>query len=199
MTVSNIVSPLMVTADRFLISYLLGASVVAYYTVPFDVLLRLLVIPAALTVALFPRLTNLFHTDVANFTTLYDRSSAIVFVVLAPICGAIIFGSKWGLTVWLGEDFALKAWPVASIIGVGIFFNGLAQLPHAAVQASGGVKATALLHIAEFALYVPILFAAVLSYELKGAAVVWTGRAVFDLVILRHLAAKKIAGRKHAA
>jgi O-antigen/teichoic acid export membrane protein len=196
MTVSNIVGPLMVTADRFLISYLLGASVVAYYTVPFDVLMRLLVIPAALTVALFPRLTNLFGRDVDGFRALYNRSSVIVLVVLAPICGAMIFGSKWGLTVWLGEDFALKASTVASIICVGIFFNGLAQLPHAAVQASGDVKAPALLHIAEFVLYVPILFAAVLLYDLKGAAIVWTGRAALDLVILRYIAAKKIAGRQ---
>ena len=49
MTLSNILSPLMVIADRFIISAFIGASVVAYYTVPAEFLMRFLMLPAALT------------------------------------------------------------------------------------------------------------------------------------------------------
>ena len=46
---SNIISPLMVVADRFLIANVLGAAVVAYYTIPAEFMIRLLILPAAIT------------------------------------------------------------------------------------------------------------------------------------------------------
>ena len=47
MMVSNLVSPLMVFADRFVIAASSVASQLAYYTTPFEVVTRLLVVPAA--------------------------------------------------------------------------------------------------------------------------------------------------------
>ena len=192
MTLSNIISPLMVTADRFIISYLLGGAAVAYYTVPFDFILRLLVVPAALTGALFPRLASLFATDLGEFKRVYRRAVLAVLVVMVPICASLAFGSRWGMTIWLGVDFADKAWPIASVLALGLLFNGLAQIPQAALLASGGVRAMALLHLAEFAVYVPILYFSLLSFGLIGAAGAWTARVFVDLVIHFILAKRRI-------
>lgn len=188
MTASNIISPLMVVADRFIISYMLGASLVAFYTVPFEVLIRVLIIPAALTAALFPRLASLGASDPHAANQLYKKSLKTVAAVMFMICLVIGAGSYWGLTWWIGQDFAQNSWYIASILAVGILFNSVAQIPHAALHAQGRVRATALIHLAEFVLYIPILFIFLKSFGLGGAAMAWAIRAGCDLIILLRLA-----------
>jgi O-antigen/teichoic acid export membrane protein len=193
MTLSNIVAPLMVTADRFVASYLLGAAVVAYYTVPFDFIVRLLVIPAALTSTLFPRFAFLFAEDKLEMRRVYVRAVLLMAVTMLALSLTVALGAHQGLVVWLGDEFAERSWQIAVVLAVGLMFNGVAQIPHAVIQASGDAKATALLHTIEFILYVPILFVSLETFGLLGAAVVWTGRVLLDLLILLALAQGKLA------
>lgn len=191
MTVTNIIGPLMVTADRFVISATLGAAAVAYYTVPFEALIRVLIIPTAVSVSLFPRLAAQFATDIRKAQALYYRSIKIVALVLTPICLAIAVGSYWGLTVWLGVAFAKNSWLIVSVMSLGIFFNGIAYIPFSTVQATGNAKRTALLHILELTFYVPLLFFSLRLWGIVGAAIVWTMRVGVDLICLMILAEKE--------
>jgi O-antigen/teichoic acid export membrane protein len=188
MTLSNLISPLMVTADRFVVSALLGAGTVAYYTVPFDFLLRLLVLPAALTSALFPHLSALAGTDRTEFHRVSRRALRTVFIGMAPLCLLIALSSHLGLRLWLDAACADQAWAVASWMAVGLLFNAMAQVPHAALQAQGGVKTTALLHLAESLVYFPLLVGALLVFGITGAAMAWVARALADFLLLQHLA-----------
>ncbi|PUA20527.1 flippase [Glaciimonas sp. PCH181] len=192
MTVSNIISPLMVTADRFVISAILGASAVAYYTVPFEVLIRVLVVPAALTSALFPRLASKIRDDIAEANILYRNSIKIVAAVLLPTCLIIAIGSYWGISLWLGKDFAEKSWIIVSVMSLGLLLNGIAFVPFAAVQAAGDAKITARLHIFELLIYVPLLFLFLHLFGLIGAAIVWVIRVGLDLVLLLIFAKKSL-------
>ena len=193
MSLSNIISPLMVTSDRFIISYMLGASLVAYYTVPFDIIIRLLVIPAALTTVLFPRFTHLFINNKNDIKRLYKKSLNTLMAIMLIICALICISSYWGLSIWLGKEFAQKSWLIASILSVGLYFNSLAQVPHAAVQASGDIRATSLIHLVEFVLYVPLLIISLSYYGLMGAALVWVLRVMADYIVLSAFARKIIA------
>jgi O-antigen/teichoic acid export membrane protein len=192
MTASNVVSPLMVVADRFIISFLLGASVVAYYTVPFDVIIRLLIVPAALTGALFPRFAYLFRRDIRDVRALYHKSTLSIMAVMSAICITVAIGSHAGLSLWVGPVFAEKSWMVASVLAVGLLFNSLAQVPHAALQAAGDVRTTSLIHLVEFVAYLPLLIMAVRSFGLVGAAFVWVLRAAADYVLLSVFARKRM-------
>jgi O-antigen/teichoic acid export membrane protein len=184
MTVSNIVSPLMVVADRFIISSVAGASVVAYYTVPADFLIRILIIPGALAAALFPRLTSLTSTDRQEAKNVYEHSLKITTLTMLPICLGVASFSYWGLWFWLGEGFAQHSWKITSILSFGLLMNSIAQIPFAAVQARGNVKATAFLHLCEFAFYLPLLFVFLHYFGLIGAAIVWVIRTGVDLMVL---------------
>lgn len=195
MTVSNIISPLMVTADRFVISGVLGAAVVAYYTVPSELLLRVLILPGALTGALFPRLASLIATDIASATRLYRRSLLAVAAALVPISGLLAFGAHWGISLWLGEAFADRAAPVASILALGLLFNGVAFVPFAAVQAAGLARVTAQLHVAEAFVYFPLLIFGLHAFGLPGAAFAWTARVGIDLVLLLVVAHRSVFRR----
>ena len=184
MTISNIVAPLMVVADRFIISSVVGASVVAYYTVPADFLIRILIIPGALAAALFPRLTSLLNTNNEEARSVYEKSLKVTILTMLPICLGVALFSYWGLLFWLGKNFALNSWKITSILSFGLLMNAIAQIPFAAVHAKGNVKVTAFLHLGEFIFYLPLLFIFLHYFGLIGAAIVWGMRTGVDLIVL---------------
>jgi O-antigen/teichoic acid export membrane protein len=184
MTISNIVGPLMVTADRFFISGVLGAAVVAYYTVPFEVVIRVLILPGAVMSVVFPRLAAVIRSDRFEARRLYRKTLAIVTVALLPVCLVIALGSKLGLRLWLGEAFAEQSWAIVCVMALGLLLNGIASVPFAAIQATGDARKTAYLHMFELIIYVPILYASMKFLGLIGAAIAWTVRVTLDLIFL---------------
>lgn len=188
MTLSNILSPLMVTADRFLISYLLGASVVAYYTVPFDLAIRALIIPAAFTTSLFPVFTSLCHMSMTDAKAKYLDSRQKTFLIMLVLSLSMVLLSKIGMSFWINDDFAQKSWLILVLISVGIFFNGIAQVPHTLLQASGNVRVTAIVHTVEFIFYIMILLLLLKMFGITGAAITFLLRATLDYFILNYFA-----------
>jgi len=184
MSLSNVISPLMVTADRFFISAVLGVSVVAYYTVPFEMMIRILVIPVAIGGALFPRLASLVLLDPPAARVIYMKSLKVLLLVLAPLTLLIIIFSKYVLYLWLGEDFAEHSWLIVCILAVGIFSNGIAFMPFTVIQASGDARTTAMIHLLEMIIYIPLLLFLLHTVGLIGAAIAWSVRTTFDAVLL---------------
>ena len=93
MTVSNIVSPLMVYFDRFIISNTLGANCVAYYSAPAEGVNRILNIPNSLARALFPKLSGVIAEN--DKIKLERLSYFIVLVSCIPIVVAGIVYAKY--------------------------------------------------------------------------------------------------------
>lgn len=183
-TVSNIIGPIMVTADRFVISAVLGAGVVAYYTVPFEILSRVLILPAAVTGALFPMLTSVMVNDPSAARKLYRKCFNLVVLVMTPICLSMAVGSYWGLSLWLGKDFAEQSWIIVVLMAAGMLLNGIAQVPFAAIQAAGNSRVTAYFHIIQLMLYLPLLFVGLKFWGLIGAACVSVLRTGLDLLMM---------------
>lgn len=184
MTVSNIVSPLMVTADRFIISSVLGASLVAYYTVPAEMMQRILILPVAYSGVLFPKFAKYRSEHKAESDQLYRKSLLIIAAMLGVICLTVMVLSHWGMELWLGKEFADQSWKIVVILAAGIFFNGLAAVPFAKIQAQGHVKITALLHIFECVIYFVVLLLALHYAGIEGAAIAWSFRVLLDLILL---------------
>ena len=82
-TVTGIVGPLMVYGDRFFVSAAVGADQLPLYAIPQDVLLRLLLIPMALTGALLPKLAAMGATEVA---AAYRQTYQRVGLAMLAIC-----------------------------------------------------------------------------------------------------------------
>lgn len=184
-TLSNIIGPLMVVVDRFLITNFLGAAVVAYYTIPADFMIRLLVLPAAITTTLFPIFSKyISEKNYANSKILYKKSMQIIFLMMGGVAAMIVIGAEFGIRIWLGSEFAEKSAAVASVLAIGILFNSLAQIPHAYIQASGDARSTALIHVFEVVLYIPTLLLLMQMKGILGAAMAWMLRALLDLILL---------------
>ena len=187
MTLSNIVSPLMVNADRFFISYVLGASVVAYYTIPFDLVIRFLILPASLTSVLFPRFSSLLNTNDNGTVDLYKKSLFTIFKLMIALTLLTIIFSYLGLKIWINQDVATKSYKLLIILSIGVFFNGLAQVPHSLIQAAGKVKLTSLLHVSEFIIYITLLIILLKYFGLVGAGIAFVIRTIIDFFVLNHI------------
>jgi O-antigen/teichoic acid export membrane protein len=194
MTVSNIVSPLMVTSDRFLIGALVSMTAVAYYATPYELVTKLLVIPGALVGVMFPAFSVSFVHDRVRTAALYSRCVKYVFLILFPAVLLTVGLAQTGLTLWLGADFAQHSSRVLQWLAVGVFLNSLAQVPFALVQGVGRPDLTAMLHMGELPFYLLVLWWLISVYGVEGAAIAWTARVGVDALILFVMAKRSFPG-----
>ncbi|MDD2883396.1 MAG: oligosaccharide flippase family protein, partial [Rhodoferax sp.] len=159
-TVSNVIGPVIVYVDRFVIGATLAASSVAVYAVPFDLVSRLPILVAALTSVLLPELARL--SSLAATTDpgarhqahqLVWRSSVFSAAVVAALVAVGIGFAPMALSVWLGEDFAQQSGTLTQVLLMAFGVNAVAQIPFTALQATGKVRAVAWLHSAELIPY----------------------------------------------
>src|SRR5207248_4669048 len=107
---SNILSPLMVYLDRFLIGSLVSISSVAFYSAPFDAVSKLWLVPTALEGVLFPAFSQARALNNGQRVgSLYQRSIAISLAILFPVVLGIVLFAPEGLRLWLGESFATRS------------------------------------------------------------------------------------------
>ena len=189
-TVSNIVGPVIVYVDRFVIGALLAASSVVIYAVPFDVVSRLPVLVASLCSVLLPELARLHRnasTGQGNFhsvRSLVRRSSIFSAWAVAAVVVLGWVATPWALRSWLGPAFAEQATQLTQILLLAFGVNALAQIPFTALQAAGRVRAVALLHVAELLPYGAILVLAISWLGIAGAAWAWLLRSAIDYAVL---------------
>lgn len=180
---SNLISPLMVYFDRFVISNVLGADKVAFYTAPAEAATRMLVLPGAMAKVLFPKLSAR-HRDAETEAQLGFR---ILLVLSTALACLTIFLAEDILLLWMGKQYLGSAVLVFQILMIGFLFNSIAQIPYARIQATGRAKATALLHLAEVIPYFILLYFLLLNFSLEGAATAWTLRVFFDYIALEFI------------
>jgi len=190
-TVSNIISPVMVYFDRFVISGSLGADKVGYYTAPSEIVSRLGLIPGALSRAVFPKLSA------AKTYGELKKNIKFAYLVMGlgclPLVVVLILLAKIIMHLWLGEEYALHSQTIFQILLVGFFFNSIAQIPFTVIQSLGKAKYTAFLHCLEVVPYLLLLYFLVNSYGVLGAAYAWTIRVFVDCLLLILVSRKCIA------
>jgi O-antigen/teichoic acid export membrane protein len=183
LSVSNLVGPIMVTFDRLAIAHLLSLAAAAYYLVPQEIALRVLVIPAAVATTIFPMLSHAEQPIERHARISRDGLLAVACLSL-PVCIALALFAPFLLSVWMGVDFARASGPVAAVIAVGLFANCCSQAPFAWIQAGGRSDITGKLHLLQLPIYIALLYAATIEMGIVGAAVVWSARALADYALL---------------
>lgn len=184
MTVSNIVGPLMVYLDRFLIGSLVSMAAVAYYVTPYEVVTKLLLIPGALVGVLFPAFSASLAHDQGHAAHLYQRGVKYTFLILFPIILATITFAHEGLALWLNPAFATNGTRVLQWLAMGVFLNSFANIPFAFIQGAGKPDITAKLHLIELPFYLLALWWLLHAWGIVGAAIAWAARAAIDAAAL---------------
>jgi O-antigen/teichoic acid export membrane protein len=192
MTVSNMVVPLMISMDRFIIGAVLTVTAVAYYTTPYEIVSRLLIIPSAFVGVLLPAQSTTLargrDEDRQHSARLFIKALDYISMALFPLVVLIIAFAYDGLYLWVGQKYAEHGYLVMQWLAVGVFFYGLSQVPFSLVQSAGRPDWTAKLHLFELPIYLGALWWMLGEFGIIGAAVVWTIRAFVDALALYFMA-----------
>ncbi len=185
MSVSNVISPLLIYLDRFMLGAFVGLSAVGYYTAPFDGVVRMLIVPGSLVNALFPSVSAMHATgDLDGIKRVFSKAVRNMTVVLAfPAVILVIFG-PWLLRLWLGEAFAEAGGTAVRILAFGVLMNSLAHIPSSFIIAVGRPDVNAKFHMLELLIHIPIVWWLINHYGVTGAAIAWTIRVTFDAGLL---------------
>ncbi|MGF1671727.1 MAG: flippase [Balneolaceae bacterium] len=195
-TVSNILDPLLNYFDRFVIGALLSMSAVAYFTTPYEVATKLVIIPAALVTSLFPAFSNLAVLAPKKLKIIIEDSYHFLIGGTFLISFAGIWGSENFLYYWVGEKFANESTLVLQIFLLGFFVNSIAKIPYSHLQSIGRPDVTAKIHLAELPFTIILIFIAVLNYGIIGVAFVRFFRLFTDMLLLMFFSFRCVDGIK---
>lgn len=184
MTVTNVIGPLMVYLDRFVIGGIASVAAVAYYATPYEMITKLWIIPSAIVGVLFPAFAASYKQDDGRTVQLFVRGTKYVALMLFPVVLVITVFAHEGLQWWLGDDFAWHSTPVLQLLGIGVFINSLAMVFITLILGVGRPELSAKLHLLELPIYLPVLWWAIHNYGIEGAAIAWVGRVALDAVLL---------------
>jgi O-antigen/teichoic acid export membrane protein len=184
MTVSNVLGPLMVTFDRFLIGSIISIAAVAYYSIPYEVVTKLWLISSALIGVLFPAFSATNAVDRVRLVFLFKCGVKYIFIILLPLALALVIFAPEGLALWLGNDFARNSTSIARLLAVAVLVNSLAQVPFTHLQSIGRPDLTAKFHLLELPFYVVTLFFLARHWGITGVAIAWLLRVIIDTFLL---------------
>lgn len=185
-SMAGIIGPLLVVSDRFLIGSLVGAAAVAYYTIPYNLAMKLVVIPGSLATVVFPRMSYL--SDLSR-KALAEKSVDAIQFLLTPTIVAMMLLFEPLLTIWLGAEVASRSTIIGQIILIGVWANCIARIPFAEIQATGRPGTLVRWMLWQIAPYLILLYFALKEFDLIGAATVWSARVLIDTVGLFQIAA----------
>ena len=191
---SNLLSPVFLLFDRLALGALAGAAAVGFYTAPYEAAARLLVLPAALVAAFFPRASAVAGTaDRGALAALFGVALRPLLALLVPLtlAGAILAGPL--LHAWLGAEYAERGVVALRLLLAGVAVNALAHVPSAFLQAAGRPEIGARFHVAELAVHVPVTIVLVSRWGATGAAAAWALRATLDAALL-FAASRRVLG-----
>lgn len=185
MSVSNVVSPLLVYLDRFMLGAFVGLSAVGYYTAPFDGVIRMLIVPASLVNALFPAVSGMHAVgDTTSIKRVFAKAVRNMTLILAVPALVLLFFGPYLLRFWLGEAFAQQGGTAVRILAFGVLMNSLAHIPSSFIVAMGRPDVNAKFHMAELLFHLPVAWILITKFGVAGAAMAWTIRVTVDALAL---------------
>lgn len=187
-TVSSLISPVLVTADRFLIAGLISSAAVAAYTIPFDAVMQSMVFAGAVSTVFFPAITRLIHERPGEWRPFFWHWIAWTSLLMFVVTGATALALPFILPAWIGASLPPEAVLIGQILCLGALVNSIGSLFLSLVHARGRADITARIHLLELPLYLCILYFSIRDFGVYGAAWAWVGRVFLDTLLLLYWA-----------
>lgn len=196
---NNLLGPALLYADRAILASLVPPALIAFYTTPFEILTRLLFIPAALAGVLFPAVASFFRQMPQRLGVALEAGGFMMLGTFLVVQASAALGGGMALRLWLGDAFAEQSGPVLSVLGLGLLFNAVAHIPYALMHGIGRVDITTKIQLAELPFYLAVLWFLVGAFGPLGAAAAWAGRTAVNLLLLLVLLPRFAPGTRTAA
>lgn len=180
-SITNLAGPLLTVFDRFVIAAQTGAVSVTTYTVPFNLVNSLALLPASLQTVLLPRFAALREEEAQQLNV---QASVVVMTLMTPMITALFFLINPILIFWVGQGLADRSTPVAHVLLMGVWLNAIAFIPFSFLQGRGRPDIPAKFHLLELFPYVVILWLLIHKFSIIGAAIAWSLRVFVDTLLL---------------
>lgn len=190
-TLSNIIGPIILYSDRFLIGALISASAITYYATPYEMVTKLLLISGALTGVLFPIFSTSFFNDHTISKNILLKGIKFIFLVLYPIVLLLVTFAFEMMKLWLGYKFAINSSQILQFLAIGILMNSLSSIPNNYFQGVGKPKIPTLINLVELPFYLLLMWFAIETNGIKGAASAYLFAAIIDTAVM-YIFANKI-------
>ena len=187
-SVTNVISPLLASADQLIIGSVLGVAPVAHYSVPMSLVVRSQLLAAALSRTLFPRLSRVSRDEAKGLT---EKALVTLAYAYGAICAAGMVLTRPFLDLWMGKNFGSIAGPVGELLLIGAWINGLSFIFFALLQGQGRPDIVAKIDSLVLIPYIIILWLLMNHFGLLGAATSW------DLMVASEAGLLFAASRYH--
>jgi O-antigen/teichoic acid export membrane protein len=182
MTLTSLLAPITMLSDRLVIGSRLGSAAVPIYTIPYNLVSRVIALPSSLSSASLPKLAG---APVEQEQALLTLGLRMLLAALMPLCvgGNLIMGAF--LHFWVGDVIAARGTPVGCILVFGFWMHGVGHVPSTVIQARGRPDIVAKLLLVYVIPYFMALFAALHWFGIVGAAAVWAMRSSMDFWLFK--------------
>ena len=195
-TVSNLITPLMVYLDRFLIGALISMAALTAYSVPMEIVSKSFILPAAISGVMFPAFARAFAIAPASVSSLFARALKLVALILCPLCAGVVTFAPQIMSLWIGREFAARSSSVLQILAIGAFVTGLSWIPLALLHGAHRPDLAAKIHLVDFPLYALAMWICVRRFGLAGAAFTWSGRLFAENLVIFAMASRFVAASR---
>ena len=169
LSVSLLAAPILTYTERLLIGGLRSLTDLAYYAVPFEIVARTAVVPAAIALTLFPAFSHAQRSR-ETIAQLFRRPLRLLFLLQWPLLVVLWLFPGEILTVWVGRDVAAAGAHTLRLLALAFFFNGFGQLALAGVQGLGRPDLKAKLDVVQVPLYIACAALLTARFGITGAA-----------------------------
>jgi len=179
--IAGVFASLLADVEKLAISIARSVEDFTYYSVPFNVTLRLTVFAVAFASVLAPRLSALIAEEARPAAADLVRravrvSQAGMVAVVAPLIALL----PELLRLWLGAEFAARSTLPTRILLVAMLPRTLGFVTESVLRAVARPLVFTVLYAAELPLHLVAVFFLVRALGIRGAALAWTLRVCLD-------------------
>lgn len=183
--VSSAAGPFLVYLERFIIGAVVGMAAVAYYTAPFEIVSRILIIPSSLVAVLFPVFAAAGADSGARERAVLVPRAIKYLILTVGLCVVMIEGlAADALHWWLGPVFAAEGATALRLLAIGVLVNSVASVPYSLLHGLGRPDVAARFHLLELPIHAGVSWLLVSRWGVEGAAAAWTIRVSLDAMLL---------------
>lgn len=180
-SISNTIGPLLASVDQLMIGSILGVAAVAHYSVPMSLVVRSQLFAAALARTIFPRLSRSSRDEA---TQLAEKAFVTIAYAYGAVCAPAIVLAGPFLELWMGKGFGSIGGPIAELLLIGAWPNGMAFVLFAFLEGQGRPDIVAKLHTIEIVPYMIVLWFLMSHFGVLGAAAAWNLMVTIEAIVL---------------
>jgi O-antigen/teichoic acid export membrane protein len=173
--------------DRLLIGRIVGAASIMSYSVPSDIVLRCLLVPAGISSVLIPLFARAVATNGALSDVAFRDASRLVARHAGPLAVLVALNSRPLLDRLTAGQATDDSVMILVAMSLGFLVHATAHVPYCALQALGKPNVASLRHLAELPVYAIAVLILLGTDRLPWMGVAWSIWAIVDLLLIAWL------------